>query len=76
MTLQVGLHNPVKVSLTLFESQGHDIGCIEFIDDDDDKVSIYTAPDIAQALADAFDLATVGEGNTAAVLVPLKGEIA
>lgn len=55
MTLQVGLHSPVRAHVYEFVSRGETHGAVSFITAERHEVTIYTTPRIARELAAAFD---------------------
>lgn len=57
MALTVALHDPIKAKTVLFKSQSRHHGAIEFEDAAGAMVVIYTSPEVAQAVADAFNAA-------------------
>lgn len=57
MALTVALHDPIKARAVIFKSGSRQHGAIEFQDADGAMVNVYTSPEIAQAVADAFNAA-------------------
>ena len=59
MTLSVSLHDPIRAkSQTVTRRDGgSDFGVVHFIDAHGASIPIYTTPEIAAAVADAFNAA-------------------
>ena len=57
MALSVGLHDPVSARSQTFVSEGKAHGSVRFTCDRGDHVTIYTTPEAARAIADAFNAA-------------------
>ena len=55
--LMVGMHNPVSARAQSFVSDGRDCGSVQFTCDRGDRTTIYTTPEAARAIADAFNAA-------------------
>ena len=57
MALSIALHEPIKAQAFTFKSGSKRHGSIEFEDAAGARITIYTLPDVAQAVADAFNAA-------------------
>lgn len=55
--LMVGMHNPVSARAQSFPNVGKDSGAVQFTCGRGDHVTIYTTPEAARAIADAFNAA-------------------
>jgi len=55
--LMVGMHDPVSAYAHSFENGGKVCGSVQFTCDRGDRTTIYTTPEAARAIADAFNAA-------------------
>lgn len=55
--LMVGMHDPVSAYAHSFVNGGKESGAVQFTCDLGDNVTIYTTPEAARAIADAFNAA-------------------
>ena len=73
MTLSVSIHDPVKTSVNVFTSGGKMHGCVGFYDAVGAQIQIYTTPDVARAIEDAFNAA---KSDAAAIVAEFAEETA
>jgi hypothetical protein len=57
MAFTVAFHDPIKATASTFFSGGIQHGAIALVDANGESIRIYTLPDVAQAVADAFNAA-------------------
>lgn len=57
MSLNVSLHRPTWASAHEFTSDGERHGSVAFADADGERVTLFTTPHVARALADASNAA-------------------
>ncbi|WP_339765033.1 hypothetical protein [uncultured Sulfitobacter sp.] len=55
--LMVGMHGPVSAYANSFVIGGKVCGSVQFTCDRGDNVTVYTTPEAARAIADAFNAA-------------------
>lgn len=55
--LMVGMHDPITARAQTFASDGKMYGSVQFTCDRGDRITIYTTPEAARAVADAFNVA-------------------
>lgn len=57
MGLSIGLHQPARAIALVYDIDGEDRGSVALLDADGQRVTIYTTPRIANAIAEAFKAA-------------------